>query len=171
MIAYNETNNHKNSRYFELVFKEYYELQNQLKLVDLNEINPYSLYDFRDEYHKYFIEVRHRKEHNRDDLTYVLFNKDKLERLYQLQEQNKKYKIMNYQYVYNDEDGMENHKIYSINMMDLIGRSPRDCPTCEGGNLATCVDNQGKTCYKIPMIYYHKIKDYVPRIPIYNNIK
>jgi hypothetical protein len=154
MISYNETNNHKNSRYFELVFKEYYELQNELKLVDLNEINPYALYDFRDDYNKYFIEIRHRKEHNRNDLTYVLFNKDKLERLYELQEQNKKYKIMNYQYVYNDEDGMENHKIYSINLLDLIGES-----------LSTCIDNQGKTCYKIPMIYYHKIKDYPLYIP------
>lgn len=154
MKAYNEIANHKYSRYFELVFKEYYELQNQIKLVDLNETNPYALYDFRDEYYKYFIEIRHRKEHSRDDLTYVLFNKDKLERLYELQEQNKKYKIMNYQYVYNDEDGMENHKIYSINLLDLIGE-----------NLATCIDNQNKTCYKIPMIYYHKIKDYPLRIP------
>jgi hypothetical protein len=152
MISYNETNNHKNSRYFELVFKEYYELQNEIKLVDLNETNPYALYDFRDDYHKYFIEVRHRKEHKRDDLTYVLFNKDKLGRLYELQEQNKKYKILNYQYVYNDEDGVENHKIYSINMADLIGES-----------LSSCIDNQGKTCYKIPLTYYNKIKDYVPR--------
>ena len=45
MISYNETNNHKNSRYFELVFKEYYELQNELKLIDLNEKNSYALYD------------------------------------------------------------------------------------------------------------------------------
>ena len=63
-------------------------------------------------------------------------------------------KIMNYQYVYNDEDGLENHKIYSINLLDLIGE-----------NLATCIDNQNKTCYKIPMIYYNKIKDYPIRIP------
>jgi hypothetical protein len=151
MISYNETNNHKNSRKFELIFKEYYELQNAVKLVDMNETNPYATYDFRDDYHKYFIEVRHRKEHNRDDLTYVMFNKDKLERLYELQEQNKKYKILNYQYVYNDEDGMENYKIYSINLLDLLGE-----------NLMTSVDNQGKTCYKIPMIYYNKIKDYSP---------
>jgi len=154
MISYNETNNHKNSRKFELIFKEYYELQNELKLVDMNETNPYALYDFRDDYNKYFIEVRHRKEYNRDDLSYVLFNQDKLQRLYELQQQNKKYKIMNYQYVYNDEDGMENHKIYSINLLDLIGE-----------NLATCIDNQGKTCYKIPMIYYHKIKDYSLHVP------
>jgi hypothetical protein len=154
MISYNETNNHKNSRKFELIFKEYYELQNELKLVDMNETNPYTLYDFRDDYNKYFIEVRHRKEYNRDDLSYVLFNRDKLQRLYELQQQNKKYKILNYQYVYNDEDGMENHKIYSINLLDLIGE-----------NLATCIDNQGKTCYKIPMIYYHKIKDYPLHVP------
>ena len=157
MKAYNEQANHKYSRYFELVFKEYYQKQNDIseaELVDLNETNPYALYDFRDDYHKYFIEIRCRKEHNRDDLTYVMFNKDKLERLYELQEQNKKYKILNYQYVWNDEDGVDNHKIYSINLMDLIGES-----------LATCIDNQGKTCYKIPMIYYNKIKDYEPRIP------
>jgi hypothetical protein len=120
----------------------------------MNETNPYTLYDFRDDYNKYFIEVRHRKEYNRDDLSYVLFNRDKLQRLYELQQQNKKYKILNYQYVYNDEDGMENHKIYSINLLDLIGE-----------NLATCIDNQGKTCYKIPMIYYNKIKDYPVRVP------
>jgi len=149
MKAHNQIANHKYSRYFELAFKKYYELQNAVELVDLNETNQYALYDFRDDYHKYFIEIRSRKEHNRDDLTFVMFNKDKLERLYELQEQNKKYKIMNYQYIYNDEDGVDNHKIYSINLMDLIGE-----------NLATCVDNQGKTCYKIPMIYYNKIKDY-----------
>ena len=160
MIAHNQIANNKYSRYFELAFKKYYELQNGIELVDLNETNQYALYDFRDHTNKYFIEIRCRKEHNRDDLTYVMFNKDKLERLYELQEQNKKYKLMNYQYIYNDEDGVDNHKIYSINLMDLIGRSPTDCPTCEGYNLATCVDNQGKTCYKIPMIYYHKIKDY-----------
>ena len=158
MIAHNEVANHKHSRYFELVFKEYYEKQNDIKLVDLNEINSYALYDFRDEYNKYFIEIRCRKEHNRDDLSYVLFNRDKLERLYELQEQNKRYKIMNYQYVYNDEDGVDNHKIYSINLLDLIGR--------QGVNLATCVDNQGKICYKIPIIYYIKIKDYSPHISI-----
>ena len=78
MISYNENNNHKYSRHFELVFKEYYEKQNAIELVDLNEINPYALYDFRDDTNKYFIEVRHRKEHSRDQLTYVLFNKDKL---------------------------------------------------------------------------------------------
>ena len=149
MISYNENNNHKYSRHFELIFKEYYEKQNAIELVDLNEINPYALYDFRDDTNKYFIEVRHRKEHSRDQLTYVLFNKDKLERLYELQEQNKKYKILNFQYVYNDEDGMDNHKIYSINLLDLLGES-----------LLTCIDNQGKTCYKIPFIYYNKIKDY-----------
>jgi hypothetical protein len=154
MIAHNQIANHKYSRYFELAFKKYYELQNGIELVDLNEINPYALYDFRDDTNKYFIEIRCRKEHNRDYLTYVMFNRDKLERLYELQEQNKKYKLINYQYIYNDEDGVDNHKIYSINLMDLIGE-----------NLATCVDNQGKTCYKIPMIYYHKIKDYEPRIP------
>jgi hypothetical protein len=165
MRAYNEVANYKHSRYFELVFKEYYELQNDIKLVDLNETNSYAMYDFRDEVNKYFIEIRHRKEDNRDDLTYVLFNRDKLERLYELQEQNKKYKIMNYQYVYNDEDGLENHKIYSINLLDFVGRCPKVCPTCEGVNLATCIDNQGKTCYKIPMIYYNKMKDYAPRVP------
>jgi hypothetical protein len=155
MISHNQIANHKYSRYFELVFKEYYDKQNDIELIDLNETNPYALYDYRDQINKYFIEIRSRKEHNRDDLTYVLFNKDKLERLYELQEQNKRYKIMNYQYVYNDEDGVDNHKIYSINLMDLIGE-----------NLATCIDNQGKTCYKIPMIYYIKIKDYSPRISI-----
>jgi hypothetical protein len=149
MIAHNQIANHKYSRYFELAFKKYYELQNGIELVDLNETNQYALYDFRDGYNKCFIEIRCRKEHNRNDLNYVMFNKDKLERLYELQEQNKKYKILNYQYIYNDEDGVDNHKIYSINLMDLIGE-----------NLATCVDNQGKTCYNIPLIYYHKIKDY-----------
>ena len=149
MKAYNEINNYKYSRYFELVFKEYYEKQNAVELVDLNETNPYATYDFRDDTNKYYIEVRHRKEYNRDDLTYVMFNKDKLERLYELQEQNKKYKILNYQYVYNDEDGIENYKLYVINMGELIGE-----------NLATCQDNQGKTCYKIPFTYYNKIREY-----------
>jgi len=154
MIAYNENNNNKNSRYFELVFKEYYQLQNNIELIDLNETNSYALYDFRDDVHKYFIEIRCRKEQNRDDLSYFLFNRDKLERLYDLQQQNKKYKIINYQYVYNNEDGVDNHKIYSMNLLDLIGE-----------NLATCVDNQAKTCYRIPMIYYNKIKDYSARVP------
>lgn len=153
MIAHNQIANHKYSRYFELEFKRYYELQNDVELVDLNETNPYALYDFRDEVNKYIIEIRSRKEHNRNDLNYVMFNRDKLERLYELQEQNKKYKILNYLFVYNDEDGIDNYKLYSINLLDLIGE-----------NLATCVDNQGKTCYKIPMLYYIKIKDYSPRI-------
>ena len=154
MIAHNQVANHKYSRYFELEFKRYYELQNDLELVDLNETNPYALYDYRDEVNHYFIEIRCRKEYNRNDLNYAMFNKQKLENLYELQAQNKKYKILNYLYIFNDEDGVDNHKIYSINLMDLIGES-----------LATCIDNQGKTCYKIPMIYYHKIKDYEPRIP------
>lgn len=154
MIAHNQIANNKYSRYFEEVFKEYYEKQNDVELVDLNEANPFALYDFRDDRHKYFIEIRNRKECNRDDLTYVMFNRDKLERLYELQEQNKKYKILNYQYVWNDEDGVDNHKIYCINLLELIGES-----------LETCVDNQSKICYKIPMTYYNKIKDYVPRIP------
>jgi hypothetical protein len=154
MKAHNQIDNNKYSRYFELEFKKYYEKQNDIKLIDLNETNQFALYDFRDDYNKYFIEIRCRKEYNRDDLTYILFNKDKLERLYELQEQNKKYKIMNYQYIYNDEDGVDNHKIYSINLMDLIGE-----------NLATCIDNQGKTCYKVHLIYYIKIKDYPPLIP------
>ncbi len=154
MIAHNQVANHKYSRYFELEFKRYYELQNDLELVDLNETNPYALYDYRDEVNHYFIEIRSRKEYNRNDLNYAMFNKQKLENLYELQAQNKKYKILNYLYIFNDEDGVDNHKIYSINLMDLIGE-----------NLATCIDNQGKTCYKIPMIYYHKIKDYEPRIP------
>lgn len=153
MISYNENNNHKNSRKIELMFKEYYELKNALTLVDLNETNPYSNYDFRDDTNKYFIEVRHRREYNRNDLNYVLFNKDKLNTLYELQRQNKKYKILNYQYVYNDEDGIENYKLYSIDLMELIGE-----------NLATCVDNQGKTCFKIPFTYYNKIRDYADPI-------
>jgi hypothetical protein len=157
MISYNETNNHKNSRKFELIFKEYYELKHAVILVDMNETNPYATYDFRDDTNKYYIEVRHRKEYNRDDLTYVMFNKDKLERLYELQEQNKKYKILNYQYVYNEEDGIENYKLYVINMGELIGE-----------NLATCQDNQGKTCYKIPFTYYNKIREYP--LLINNNI-
>lgn len=155
MLAHNEVANHKYSRYFELAFKEYYEKQNAIELVDLNETNPYALYDFRDEVNKYFIEIRCRKEHNRDDLNYAMFNKQKLENLYELQAENKKYKILNFLYIFNNEDGVDNHKIYSINLMDLIGE-----------NLATCIDNQGKTCYKIPMIYYIKIKDYSPRISI-----
>ena len=153
MISYNENNNHKNSRKIELMFKEYYELKNALTLVDLNETNPFSNYDFRDDTNKYFIEVRHRSEYNRNDLNYVLFNKDKLNTLYELQRQNKKYKILNYQYVYNDEDGIENYKLYSIDLMELIGE-----------NLATCVDNQGKTCFKIPFTYYNKIRDYADPI-------
>lgn len=153
MISYNENNNHKNSRKIELMFKEYYELKNALTLVDLNETNPFSNYDFRDDTNKYFIEVRHRREYNRNDLNYVLFNKDKLNTLYELQRQNKKYKILNYQYVYNDEDGIENYKLYSIDLMELIGE-----------NLATCVDNQGKTCFKIPFTYYNKIRDYADPI-------
>jgi hypothetical protein len=153
MISYNENNNHKNSRKIELMFKEYYELKNALTLVDLNETNPYSNYDFRDDTNKYFIEVRHRREYNRNDLNYVLFNKDKLNTLYELQRQNKKYKILNYQYVYNDEEGIENYKLYSIDLMELIGE-----------NLATCVDNQGKTCFKIPFTYYNKIRDYADPI-------
>jgi hypothetical protein len=157
MIAYNETNNHKNSRNFELIFKEYYETQNAIKLIDMNEVNPYATYDFRDDTNKYIIEIRHRKEFNRDDLTYVMFNKDKLERLYELQKENKKYKILNYQYVYNDEDGIENYKLYVIDMGELIGES-----------LATCQDNQGKTCYKIPFTYYNKIREYP--LLINNNI-
>ena len=49
MIAHNEVANHKYSRYFELIFKEYYQKQNDIdeaELVDLNETNPYALYDF-----------------------------------------------------------------------------------------------------------------------------
>lgn len=155
MIAHNQIANHKYSRYFELEFNRYYELQNDVELVDLNKTNPYALYDFRDERNNYFIEIRSRKEHNRDDLNYAMFNKQKLENLFELQAENKKYKILNYLFVYNDEDGVDNHKIYSINLLDLIGE-----------NLATCSDNQGKTCYKIPMIYYNKMKDYPIRIPI-----
>jgi len=154
MISYNENNNHKNSRKIELIFKEYYELKNAISLIDMNETNPYATYDFRDDTNKYIIEVRHRREYNRNDLNYVLFNKDKLNNLYELQKQNKKYKILNYQYVYNDEDGMENYKLYSIDLMELIGES-----------LATCVDNQGKTCYKIPFTYYNKIRDYPDIVP------
>ena len=74
MISYNENNNHKNSRKIELMFKEYYEEQNALQLIDLNTINPYSVYDFRDDKNKIFIEVRHRREYNRNDLSYMLFN-------------------------------------------------------------------------------------------------
>ena len=149
MKSHNQIANHKYSRYFELEFKKYYELQNDVELVDMNETNPYATYDFRDDVHKYFIEIRSRREHNRNDLNYAMFNKDKLERLYELQEQNKKYKILNYLYIYNDEDGAENYKLYCINLLDLIGE-----------NLATCVDNQGKTCYKIPMSQYILIRDY-----------
>ena len=153
MKAYNEINNYKYSRYFEELFKEYYERQNAVELVDMNETNPYALYDYIDQVNHYYIEVRSRKEYNRDDLTYVMFNKDKLERLYELQKENKKYKILNYQYVYRDEEGVENYKLYVIDMGELIGE-----------NLATCVDNQTKTCYKIPYTYYSKIKDY-PTLP------
>lgn len=153
MISYNETNNNKNSRKFELIFKEYYANKNLVPtcegLIDMNETNPYATYDFRDDTNKYIIEVRHRKEYNRDYLTYVMFNKDKLERLYELQKENNKYKILNYQYVYNDEDGIENYKLYVIDMAELIGES-----------LSTCQDNQGKTCYKIPFTYYNKIREY-----------
>lgn len=155
MIAHNQIANYKYSRYFEELFKKYYELQNAVELVDMNETDTYALYDFRDDVHRYFIEVRNRKEYEREYLTYVMFNKEKLERLYELQKENKKYKILNYQYVYNDEDGTENYKLYVIDMGELIGE-----------NLATCVDNQTKTCYKIPYTYYSKIKDYSPRIPI-----
>jgi hypothetical protein len=149
MIAYNEINNYKYSRYFELAFKEYYEKQNAIELVDLNETNPYALYDFRDQVNHYFIEIRSRKEHNRNDLNYAMFNKQKLENLYELQAENKKYKILNYLYIFNNEDGTENYKLYCINLLDLIGE-----------NLATCVDNQNKTCYKIPMSQYILIRDY-----------
>lgn len=158
MISYNERNNHKNSRKIELMFKEYYEEQNALQLVDLNTINPYSLYDFKDDKNKIFIEVRHRREYNRNDLSYMLFNKDKLNNLYQLQRDNKHYKIYHYQYIYNDEDGIDNYKLYIIDLEDL-----------QGLNLHTCTDNQGKTCYKIPLEYYNKLKDYPP-ILINNNI-
>ena len=149
MISHNQIANGKYSRYFEETFKSYYEKQNDVELVDLNETNPYALYDFRDERNNYFIEIRSRREHNRDDLNYAMFNKQKLENLFELQAQNKKYKILNYLYIFNDEDGAENHKIYSINLLDLIGE-----------NLGTCNDNQNKICYRIPLIYYHKIKDY-----------
>lgn len=158
MISYNEHNNHKNSRKIELMFKEYYEAQNALQLIDLNTINPYSIYDFRDDKNKIFIEVRHRREYNRNDLSYMLFNKDKLNNLYQLQQENKNYKIYHYQYIYNNEDGMENYKLYIIDLVDL-----------QGLNLNTTIDNQGKTCFKIPLEHYNKIKDYPP-ILINNNI-
>jgi hypothetical protein len=149
MIAYNELNNYKYSRYFELIFKDYYEKQNDVELIDMNETNKYSLYDFRDQVNHYFIEIRSRKEHQRGYLTYVLFNKQKLENLYELQAENKKYKILNYLYIFTDEDGAENYKLYCINLLDLIGES-----------LSTCIDNQGKTCYKIPMSKYIIIRDY-----------
>lgn len=161
MISYNETNNHKNSRKIELMFKEYYEAQNAVELVDLNITNPYSPYDFRDDKNKIIIEVRHRREYNRNDLSYMLFNKDKLNNLYEIKAQHsesKNYKLYNYQYIYNDEDGMENHKLYVIDLVDL-----------QGLNLHTTADNQGKTCYKLPLEYYNKIKDYPP-ILINNNI-
>lgn len=158
MISYNENNNHKNSRKIELMFKEYYEAQNALTLIDLNTINPYSVYDFRDDKNKIFIEVRHRREYNRNDLSYMLFNKDKLNNLYQLQQENRNYKIYHYQYIYNDEDSMENYKLYIIDLVDL-----------QGLNLNTTIDNQGKTCFKIPLEHYNKIKDYPP-ILINNNI-
>jgi hypothetical protein len=158
MKAHNQIANHKYSRYFELEFKKYYELQNAVELIDMNETDTYALYDFRDDVHKYYIEIRNRKEYEREYLTYVMFNKDKLNRLYELQEansHNRKYKILNYQYVWNEEDGVENYKLYCINLLDLVGE-----------NLATCVDNQGKTCYIVPMSQYICIKDYSPRIPI-----
>jgi len=158
MKAHNQIANNKYSRYFELEFKRYYELQNDVELIDMNETNSYALYDFQDDVHKYFIEIRNRKEYERGYLTYIMFNKDKLNRLYELQEansQNRKYKLMNYQYVWNEEDGVENYKLYCINLLDLVGEE-----------LATCVDNQGKTCYKIPMSQYICMKDYATRIPI-----
>lgn len=158
MISYNENNNHKNSRKIELMFKEYYEAQNTVELVDLNITNPYSLYDFRDDKNKIIIEVRHRREYNRNDLGYMLFNKDKLNNLYNIKAQTNNYKLYNYQYIYNDEDGIENHKLYVIDLVDL-----------QGLNLHTTTDNQGKTCYKLPLEYYNKIKDYPP-ILINNNI-
>ena len=158
MISYNENNNHKNSRKIELMFKEYYEEHNTVELVDLNITNPYSLYDFRDDKNKIIIEVRHRREYNRNDLGYMLFNKDKLNNLYNIKAQTKNYKLYNYQYIYNDEDGIENHKLYLIDLEDL-----------QGLNLNTTTDNQNKTCYKIPLEYYNKIKDYPP-ILINNNI-
>ena len=154
MIAHNQIANYKYSRYFELEFKNYYEKQNAVELVDMNETDKYALYDYKDQVNHYFIEVRSRKEYDRGYLTYVMFNRDKLERLYELQKENKKYKILNYQYVYNDEDGAENYKLYCINLLDLIGE-----------NLATCVDNQGKTCYKIPMSQYILIRDYPALTP------
>ena len=149
MIAHNQIANNKYSRYFEETFKSYYEKQNGIELVDMNATNPYALYDFRDEVNRYFIEIRSRKEHNRNDLNYAMFNKQKLENLYELQQQNKKYKILNYLYIFNDEDGAENYKLYCINLMDLVGES-----------LSTCIDNQGKTCFKIPMSQYIIIRDY-----------
>lgn len=158
MKAHNQIANHKYSRYFELEFKKYYELQNAVELVDMNEMDTYALYDFRDDVHKYYIEIRNRKEYKKGYLTYVMFNRNKLKRLYELQEansHNRKYKILNYQYVWNEEDGVENYKLYCINLLDLVGEE-----------LATCVDNQGKTCYKIPMSQYICIKDYSTRIPI-----
>jgi hypothetical protein len=149
MIAHNQIANSKYSRYFEELFKDYYVKQNDVELVDMNETNPYATYDYRDDVHKYFIEVRSRKEYQRGYLTYIIFNKQKLENLYELQSHNRKYKILNYLYIYNDEDGAENYKLYCINLLDLIGE-----------NLATCVDNQNKTCYKIPMSQYILIRDY-----------
>jgi hypothetical protein len=140
------------------MFKEYYEAQNTVELVDLNITNPYSPYDFRDDKNKIIIEVRHRREYNRNDLGYMLFNKDKLNSLYNIKAQTKNYKLYNYQYIYNDEDGIENHKLYLIDLEDL-----------QGLNLNTTTDNQNKTCYKIPLEYYNKIKDYPP-ILINNNI-
>ena len=44
-----------------------------------------------------------------------------------------------------------NYKLYIIDLEDL-----------QGLNLHTCTDNQGKTCYKIPLEYYNKLKDYPP---------
>jgi hypothetical protein len=154
MIAHNQIANYKYSRYFELEFKNYYEKQNAVELVDMNETDKYALYDYRDDVNHYFIEVRSRKEYQRGYLTYVMFNKQKLQNLYELQAENKKYKILNYLFVFNEENGAENYKLYVIDMGELIGE-----------NLATCVDNQGKTCYKIPMSQYICIKDYPPLTP------
>ncbi len=42
--------------------------------------------------------------------------------------------------------------------------APRTLRALIGENLGTCVDNQGKICYKIPFTYYNKIKDY-PTLP------
>ena len=44
-----------------------------------------------------------------------------------------------------------------------------DLEDLQGLNLNTTTDNQNKTCYKIPLEHYNKIKDYPP-ILINNNI-